>query len=286
MTRLLARPTPRRALALGSGLAALLPGRLVLAALLVPALLPSTAAAHPLRDARPVEGPSAVAAPDLRPSYTEAVDGSHGTIALYSAAGQDVPLRSLAAGPAELLSAPLHLPRLLSAAAHTVAWHALIARTGRQAAGADALKVSETDPGHAAAIHAEQAWARATAPQQKVGGAYVTLISPGDDWLVGVSSPVAGRAEVHEMRMDGNVMRMREVEGGLALPAGKVVALAPGGYHIMLMDLKQPLVAGQVIPMQLRFRSAPPLDLQVRVAPVGASAPPSAGASAPSGHVH
>ena len=167
--------------------------------------------------------------------------------------------------------------------AYTVGWHAVIAGTGRQTADADVVRVSETDPGQATAIRAEQAWARATAPQQKVGGAYVTLISPADDLLVGVSSPIAGRAEVHEMRMDGNVMRMREVEGGLALPAGKVVALAPGGYHIMLMDLKQPLVAGQVIPMQLRFRTAPPLDLRVQVAPVGASAPSGAGASAAPG---
>ncbi len=163
----------------------------------------------------------------------------------------------------------------------TVGWHAVIAPNGRQSTDADVLRVNETDPGQAAAIRAEQAWARATAPQQKVGGAYVTLMSPAGDRLVGVSSPIAGRAEVHEMRMDGNVMRMREVEGGLALPAGKVVALAPGGYHIMLMDLKQPLVAGQVIPMHLQFQIAPPLDLGVQVAPVGASAPPGTAATAP-----
>ncbi len=286
MTSFLLRPMRRRTLALGSTLTALLPGRLVLAALLASTLLPSAASAHRLTDCRPGDGPSAAAAPGLRPSDTEAADGNRGVVTLHSAAGQDAPLRPLAAGLVKPVSAPLHLPRLLPAVAYTVARHAVIARAGRQTAGADALKVSETDPGQAAAIRAEQAWARATAPQQKVGGAYVTLISPGDDRLVGVSSPVAGRAEVHEMRMDGNVMRMREVEGGLALPAGKVVALAPGGYHIMLVELKQPLVAGQVIPMQLRFRSAPPLDLQVRVAPVGASAPPGAGASASSGHMH
>ncbi len=285
MTSFFARPMPCRTLALSGALAALLPGRLVLAALLAPTLLPSAAFAHRLSDCLPGEGASAAAAPDLRPSYAEAVDGNRATVTLHFAVGQDVPLPPLATGLAEPITVALHVPQTLSIAAYTVGWHAVIARTGRQTAGADALKVSETDPGQAVAIRAEQAWARATAPQQKVGGAYVTLISPDDDLLVGVSSPVAGRAEVHEMRMDGNVMRMREVEGGLALPAGKVVALAPGGYHIMLMDLKQPLVAGQVIPMQLRFRSAPPLDLQVRVAPVGASAPPSAGASAPSGHV-
>lgn len=285
MISFLARPICRRTLALGAALAALLPGRLVLAAQLAPALLPSAASVHRLRDCRPGDSPNATAAPKLPPSYAEAVGDNRSTVALHSAVGQDVPLRPLAASLAEPIEMPLHHPQMCPAVAYTVGWHAVIARTGRQAASTDALNVSETDPGQAAAIRAEQAWARATAPQQKVGGAYVTLISPADDQLVGVSTPIAGRAEVHEMRMDGNVMRMREVEGGLALPAGKVVALAPGGYHIMLMDLKQPLVAGQVIPMQLRFRSAPPLDLQVKVAPVGASAPPGAGASAPSGHM-
>ncbi len=129
---------------------------------------------------------------------------------------------------------------------------------------------------HAAAqptIRAEQPWARATAPRQTVGGVYVTLTSPVDDRLLSVSSPVAGHAEVHEMTMEGNVMRMRELTGGLKLPAGKAVALAPGGLHVMLVDLKQPLAAGQVIPVQFRFEHAPPVDLQVRVAPVGAQGP-------------
>ena len=124
-----------------------------------------------------------------------------------------------------------------------------------------------------AAVRAEQPWARATAPRQTVGGVYVTLISPVDDRLLGASSPVAGHAEVHEMTMDGNVMRMRELPAGLRLPAGQAVALTPGGLHMMLVDLRQPLVAGQAIPVQLRFEHAPPLDLQVPVAPVGAKAP-------------
>ncbi len=124
----------------------------------------------------------------------------------------------------------------------------------------------------ASGVRAEQPWARATAPRQTVGGAYVTLTSPVDDRLVGASSPV-GRAEVHEMTMDGQVMRMREQKNGVALPAGKPVALAPGGYHIMLMDLQKPLVAGQVIAIQLRFQHAPPMDLEVKVAPIGAQGP-------------
>ena len=124
-----------------------------------------------------------------------------------------------------------------------------------------------------APIRAEQPWARATAPQQKVGGAYVTLTSPANDALIGGSSPVAGRVEVHEMRMEDTIMRMRELPDGLTLPAGQAVALTPGGFHIMLLDLKQPLVAGQTVPVQLRFRTAPPLDLQLKVAPIGAQGP-------------
>ena len=135
---------------------------------------------------------------------------------------------------------------------------------------------------HAAAqpagVRAEQPWARATAPRQTVGGVYVTLTSPVDDRLLGASSPAAGHAEVHEMTMEGNVMRMRELAGGLKLPAGKAVALAPGGLHVMLVDLKQPLSAGQVIPVQLRFEHAPPVELQVRGAPVGAQGPGGVGA--------
>jgi copper(I)-binding protein len=135
------------------------------------------------------------------------------------------------------------------------------------------LLVCASAHGQTAGIRAEQPWARATAPQQKVGGAYVTLTSPVDDRLLGASSPVAGRAEVHEMTMNGGVMRMREQTDGIALPAGQAVALAPGGYHIMLMDLRKPLVAGQVIAVQLRFQHAPPMDLEVTVAPIGAQGP-------------
>ncbi len=135
-------------------------------------------------------------------------------------------------------------------------------------------------------VRAEQPWARATAPQQKVGGAYVTLTSTADDRLLGGSSPVAGRVELHEMRMDDAVMRMRELAGGVPLPAGQAVAFTPGGNHIMLMDLRQPLVAGQTISVQLRFQNAPPLDLQMRVAPVGAKGPGMEGPGATPGHAH
>ena len=130
-------------------------------------------------------------------------------------------------------------------------------------------------------IQVEQPWARATAPQQKMGGAYVTLTAPAGDRLLGARSPVASRVELHELRTEGDVKRMRELADGLALPAGQAVAMSPGGYHLMLVDLKQPLVAGRAIPLQLRFRDAPPVEVQLQVAPVGAAGP-----SAKLGHIH
>ena len=100
------------------------------------------------------------------------------------------------------------------------------------------------------AIRVLDPWARATVPGQKVGGVYMEIVSSRDARLVGVSSPAAGSAEVHSMTMDGGTMRMRAVEA-LDLPAGTPVKLAPGGYHVMLFDLKKPLVARQKVPLTL-----------------------------------
>jgi copper(I)-binding protein len=96
----------------------------------------------------------------------------------------------------------------------------------------------------------DDAWARATVPQQKVSGAFMRLTAQRDARLVKADSPVAGVVEIHEMKMDGDVMRMRPVNG-LELPARRAVELRPGGYHLMLMELKQPLTAGQTISLQL-----------------------------------
>lgn len=120
------------------------------------------------------------------------------------------------------------------------------------------------------------AWSRATPPGAEVGAVYLTLDSPAGDRLVSVSSPAAARAQVHEMTMEGTVMRMRELPDGLALPAHQAVTLAPGGLHIMLVGLKAPLKQGATVPLHLVFQSAPPLDLTVPVAALGASAAPPA----------
>ncbi|MHB0972745.1 MAG: copper chaperone PCu(A)C [Thiobacillus sp.] len=106
----------------------------------------------------------------------------------------------------------------------------------------------------AANISVTDAWARATMPGQPVSGAYMRIQADADARLVGVSSSVVPRVEVHEMSMDGGVMRMREVKT-IDLPKGKTVSLQPGGFHLMLMNLKKPIAAGDVIPLTLTVES-------------------------------
>lgn len=93
-------------------------------------------------------------------------------------------------------------------------------------------------------------WVRGTVPQQKATGAFMQLTSSQGGKLVSASSPVAGVVEIHEMAMEGNVMKMRAIPG-LELPAGKAVELKPGGFHVMLMELKQPLKVGETVPVTL-----------------------------------
>jgi len=116
-----------------------------------------------------------------------------------------------------------------------------------------AAQVTVTDP-----------WVRATVPQQKASGLFAQITSAAGGRLVGASSPVAGVVEVHEMKMDGNVMKMRAVDA-LPLPAGKAVKLEPGGYHVMLMELKQQLKAGDTVPVTLVVEAAGGQREQVEV---------------------
>lgn len=101
-----------------------------------------------------------------------------------------------------------------------------------------------------AQVTVKDAWVRATVAQQKATGAFMQLQSAQDAKLVSVQSHVAGVVEVHEMAMDGGVMKMRAVPS-LALPAGKAVELKPGGYHVMLMDLKGQVKDGDTVPVTL-----------------------------------
>lgn len=98
-------------------------------------------------------------------------------------------------------------------------------------------------------------WVRGTVAQQKATGMFAKISSAQGGRLVAASSPAAGVVEIHEMAMDGNVMRMRAIDA-LDLPAGKTVALEPGGYHVMLIDLVQPLAAGQTVPVKLVIEGA------------------------------
>jgi copper(I)-binding protein len=130
----------------------------------------------------------------------------------------------------------------------------------------------------------EGAWVRSVVPGQQGTGGFMKLTASEPMQLVGVSTPVAGTAEVHEMKMEGDVMRMRAVPT-LALPAGKTVELKPGGYHLMLLDLKQPLAAGAIVPVTLLLRDANGREskLELKV-PVATSSPANAAGAA--AHVH
>ena len=100
-------------------------------------------------------------------------------------------------------------------------------------------------------VEARAAWVRGTVSGQTTAGAYMKLTSDRRASLLGAESPAAGRAEIHEMSMEGNVMRMRPVPR-LELPPGKTVELRPGGHHMMLVDLKRPLKKGDLVPIRLK----------------------------------
>ena len=138
------------------------------------------------------------------------------------------------------------------------------------------------------AVKIDGAWARATVPGQKGTGAFMTLTAEQPLRLVAVSSPVAGVSESHEMKMEGDVMRMRALPA-LELPAGKAVALRPGGHHLMLMDLKQPLVKDTQVPVTLRFVDAQGKTSEMQLSlPIALVAPAGAAKAAGGrgGHKH
>jgi copper(I)-binding protein len=101
-----------------------------------------------------------------------------------------------------------------------------------------------------AQLQVKDPWVRATVPQQKTSGAFMQLSSSSDVRLVAARTPVAGIVELHEMKMEGDVMKMSAV-AGIDIPAGKTVELRPGGYHVMLMDLKRQLKQGETVPITL-----------------------------------
>ena len=135
-------------------------------------------------------------------------------------------------------------------------------------------------PAHAQEVKAgdlviTQAWSRATPGGAKIAGGYLTIENKGTapDRLISGSGDVAGKVEIHEMAMNNGVMTMRPLDKGLTIEPGKTVKLAPGGYHLMLMDLKQPFKQGDKVPVALEFEKAGKVTLSLDVQGVGAQAP-------------
>jgi copper(I)-binding protein len=120
------------------------------------------------------------------------------------------------------------------------------------------------------AIKIENAYTRATVPGQQVAGGFMKIENKGAaDQLVSASSPAAGEVQLHEMAMEGNVMKMRQVKD-IAVPAGGAVELKPGGLHLMFMNIKAPLAAGSSIPLKLKFAKAGEVEVKMPVNAMGA----------------
>lgn len=131
--------------------------------------------------------------------------------------------------------------------------------------------------GPPATVRAEGAICRPTPTGRQMTGCYLTLTAATADRLVSASSPDANLVQVHESRIESGMMMMRELREGLPLPAGEAVALAPGGNHLMLLGVTEPLVAGDSVALTLTFESSPPLEVTAIVGqPAVADADPAA----------
>lgn len=138
-------------------------------------------------------------------------------------------------------------------------------------------------------IVVEKPFSRATPGGARVGVGYLTIINKGTtaDRLVSATSPSAEKVEIHEMKMDDGVMKMRELAGGVPIEPGKRSMLAPGGNHLMLMGLKAPLKEGEKVPVTLTFEKAGKVDVALDVMGIGAQSPGDAAMPPPSGgHMH
>ena len=143
------------------------------------------------------------------------------------------------------------------------------------AGAAMAQTVTPTDQSQSQ-IQVKDAWARATPGKAENGAAYLTIVSPVSDRLTGVSTPVAKQAELHNMTMEGGVMKMRPL-ADVDLPANQPVTLKPGGVHIMLMGLNRPLKPGETFPLTLSFEKGGQREVTVAVERAGAMGPHAGG---------
>ena len=124
-------------------------------------------------------------------------------------------------------------------------------------------------------VRVVDAWARAVPVVAPVAGGFFTVVNTGnaEDRLLRVESPIAKRIEIHEMRNDGGVMRMRQITDGLIVPAHGQLELKPGSYHLMFMELKAPFAKDAKIPATLVFEKAGSVDVELSVAAMGAASP-------------
>ncbi|MGF9564928.1 copper chaperone PCu(A)C [Neorhizobium sp. JUb45] len=138
---------------------------------------------------------------------------------------------------------------------------ALAATLSFGTARAHEFKVGEIEIGHP--------YSRAMLPVAKVGGGYLKITNAGPaDRLVSASSDRAGSVEFHEMKMNGAIMEMRELQGGIVLPAKSTVELKPGGYHVMFMNVTKPFKEGEMVKATLVFEKAGPVDVEFAVGPI------------------
>ena len=147
------------------------------------------------------------------------------------------------------------------------------------------LLVTNGAMGQTGQLEIRAPWARATPGQAQNGAAYLTIVSPTTDRLTGASSPVAKKAELHTMSMEGGVMRMRPLTA-IDIPAGQTVTPRPGGTHIMLLGLTQPLREGQSFPLTLSFDHAGPRQVTVAIEKAGAMGPGGQATGSPPMHMH
>jgi hypothetical protein len=133
-----------------------------------------------------------------------------------------------------------------------------------------------------AQITVNEPWVRATVAQQKATGAFMQITSPSNTRLVGAKSSVANIVEIHEMAMEGTLMKMRAIQG-IDVPAGKAVDLKPGGYHVMLIDLKDQIKVGDTVPITLVFEGS---DKKQQTREINAPARPLNAAAGNSEHKH
>jgi periplasmic copper chaperone A len=142
------------------------------------------------------------------------------------------------------------------------------------AVAASAMAMAGSALAQTAVIEVKNAWVRAAVPGQSATGAFMTITHKDGARLVRGTSPIAGVTEIHQMKMEGDVMKMRDMAQGMNLPAGRAVELAPGGNHLMLMDLKGALAKDTLVPVTLWFKDANGVESKLELnLPVALSAP-------------